>query len=107
MNTEKENWYRTGAVAKTLGTSPHKIRELARAGLIESEVRNGYRYVSGREVERLQNDGLPAMPANTAVDEPDENDSQGTDRQQRPDGRPAARRRLTPGLYAQPPPPPA
>ena len=102
MNTEKENWYRTGAVAKTLGTSPHKIRELARAGLIESQARNGYRYIPGREVERLQNEGLPAMPANTAVDEPDENEGQEADRQQRPDGRPAARSRLTQDLYAEP-----
>src|ERR1035438_5357788 len=101
-DTEKENWYRTGAVAKTLGTSPHKIRELARAGLIESEERNGYRYIPGREVERLQNEGLPAMPAKTPVDDRDEIDSQDADRQQRPDGRPAARSRITQDLYAEP-----
>ena len=45
MNAENENWYRAGAVAKMLDTSPHTIRELSRAGLIQSKVLNGYRYI--------------------------------------------------------------
>jgi hypothetical protein len=105
MSREKENWYRTGAVAKALGTSPHKIRELARADLIESQVRNGYRYFPGREVERLRNEGLPAMPANAAVDDDsEESDNPDEGRQVRAEGRSAARSRLTQDLYAEPSP---
>lgn len=99
MSSEKENWYRTGAVAKALETSPHKVRELARAGLIESQVRNGYRYISGGEVERLRNEGLPAMPANAVVDTPDDNASENAGRS---DSHQAPRTRLTQDLYAEP-----
>ena len=99
MSTEKENWYRTGAVAKALETSSHKIRELARAELIESQVRNGYRYFPGREVERLRNEGLPARPASSAVDETPPAEG---GRPARAEGRPVNRSRLTQDLYAEP-----
>ena len=97
---DKEKWYRTGAVAKLLQTSPHRIRELARAGLIESQVRNGYRYFPGREVDRLLQEGLPPMPANTDLDAEDAPNSQ-----QAPENVPRpGRNRLTQELYAEPSP---
>lgn len=97
MSDEKTNWYRTGTVAKQLGTSAHKVRELARAGLIESQLRNGYRYIPGGEVERLKKEGLPPMPANL---EPDSSDAD-----QRADGPPRPiRSRLVQELYADPSP---
>jgi hypothetical protein len=97
MDAEKENWFRTGAVAKLLGTSPYRIRELARAGLIESQVRNSYRYIPGREVERLKEEGLPPLPASADIDEaqgPDEQPSHGTAK--------PVRGRLTEELYSEP-----
>jgi DNA-binding transcriptional MerR regulator len=68
MNADQ--WYRTGAVAKMLGTSPHRIRALARAGVIESSRReNGFLYVPNRELERLQAEGLPPLPASAEFSE--------------------------------------
>ena len=96
MNAEKDNWYRTGAVAKMLDTSPHTIRELARAGLIESQVRKGYRYISAREVERLTAEGLPPMPASSDVID----DNSGPDEIE--SARPARARGTAPGLYGEP-----
>jgi hypothetical protein len=93
MNSANENWYRTGAVAKMLGTSQHRIRELARAGVIGSEVRNGYRYIPATEVERLRKEGIPPMPANM---EPEPaNDAVQSANPPRP-------ARGTPELYAEP-----
>lgn len=92
--TEKEIWFRTGAVAKMLGTSPHRIRELARASVIDSQVRNGYRYIPGSEVERLKKEGLPPMPASTDID-----DTPGAE--QEAPARPA-RGRHTQELYGEP-----
>jgi hypothetical protein len=100
-----ENWYRTGAAARELQTSPHKLRGLARAGLIVSQVKNGYRYFSGREIGRLKLEGLPAMPANTELGEGDREDSDehppGGNVQ--PESRPSPpRSRVTQELYAEP-----
>src|SRR5438270_798686 len=67
MNADQ--WYRTGAVAKMLGTSPHRIRALARAGVIESRRENGFLYVPNRELERLQAEGLPPLPATAEFSE--------------------------------------
>jgi len=97
MNAETDGWYRTGAVAKLLGVSQYRIRELARAGLIESELRRNYRYIPGREVERLKREGLPPMPASADIDGahgPEQQPSHGTTR--------PARTRLTEELYAEP-----
>jgi hypothetical protein len=94
-----ENWFRTGAVAKALGVSPYRIRELARRRLITSEVRNGSRYISAGELARLKNDGLPLMPASSADLEesahPEEED-------RHTETRPPARNRLAQELYAEP-----
>jgi len=100
-----ENWYRTGAAARELQTSPHKLSGLARAGLIESQVKNGYRYFSGSEIERLKVEGLPAMPANTELGEADgvngDEDPPRGDAQ--PESRPSpSRSRGTQELYAEP-----
>jgi hypothetical protein len=98
MSTEKENWYRTGAAAKLLGTSPHRIRELARAGLIESQLRNGYRYIPAHEVERLQKEGVPPMPASADLES---EDTQDPDHQAEGPPRPT-RGRLAQELYGEP-----
>jgi hypothetical protein len=97
MNAETDGWYRTGAVAKLLGVSQYRIRELARAGLIESELRRNYRYIPGREVERLKREGLPPMPGSADIDEahgPEQQPTHGTTR--------PARTHLTEALYAEP-----
>jgi DNA-binding transcriptional MerR regulator len=49
-------------------TSPYKIRKYLPAGLIESEVRNGYRYSSARELEHIKRKGLPFKPASADLD---------------------------------------
>jgi hypothetical protein len=72
---------------------------LARRRLITSEVRNGARYFSAGELERLKKDGLPLMPASGADLEesahPEEEDRQ-------TETRPPARNRLAQELYAEP-----
>jgi DNA-binding transcriptional MerR regulator len=93
MDADKENWYRTGAAARQLNTSQHTIRELAKAGLIETQMRNGYRYIPAREIERLLSEGLPPTPANA--------DLEGTDDQQS-DSPPRTRSRGVQELYAEP-----
>jgi hypothetical protein len=100
MDSQKENFYRTGAVAKLLGTSQHRIRELARAGVIESQLRNGYRYVPAREVERLTKEGLPPLPANADLDP---GGSPGGAEQMDAPLR-STRSRPSPDLYAEPSP---
>lgn len=99
---QKQSWFRTGAIAKELGTSSHKIRALARAGLIESELRNGYRYVPERELERLRDEGLPPMPASIDVEDSLHGEQQQAGGTERPDVRSPARSRLAQELYAEP-----
>ena len=97
MDADKEIWYRTGTAARQLATSPHKIRELAKAGLIESQMRrNGYIYIPARELERLASEGLPPMPANADLPEGTEDGSEQPDAPTRP------RSRATQELYAEP-----
>ncbi|HMD70619.1 MAG TPA: hypothetical protein VKF41_04715, partial [Bryobacteraceae bacterium] len=98
---QKQSWFRTGAIARELGTSSHKIRALARAGLIESELRNGYRYVPERELDRLRDEGLPPMPASIDLEERDGEEQQ-AGATERPDIRSPARSRLAQELYAEP-----
>ena len=74
MNADQ--WYRTGAVAKMLGTSPHRIRALAQAGVIESRLENNFRYVPKREVERLQAEGLPPLPATAEFSDEESSDDE-------------------------------
>jgi hypothetical protein len=74
MNADQ--WYRTGAVAKMLGTSPHRIRALAQAGVIESRLENNFTYIPKREVERLQAEGLPPLPATAEFSEDESSDDE-------------------------------
>jgi hypothetical protein len=98
MSTENEHWYRTGEVAKMLGASQHKVRELAKAGVIESRVRNGQRLIPAHEVERLEVDGLPAMPAS-----PDSDSAESEHRTAESDRpRPTRSRAASSELYAEP-----
>ena len=101
MKDDNEKWYRTGAIAKMLGSSPHKIRELARVGLIESQLRNGYRYISEGELQRLRDEGLPPMPASMDLEESAAHEDNQAVVTERPDTRPATRTRLTQELYAE------
>lgn len=96
MNADNETvLYRSGAVARLLGTSQHKIRALARARLIESSQRNGYFLIPAHEVERLQKEGLPEMPANADLEDPDAQD-------QPPEAPTRSPRSRATELYAEP-----
>jgi hypothetical protein len=64
-----EKWYRTGAVADATGLSQYRIRALAKEGLIENRSSNGMLYIPGSAVERLKNNGPPAMPARAPVED--------------------------------------
>lgn len=59
-----ENYYRVGAVAKRLSVTPHTVRRLCEAGMIEADLTtsNQWRVPEG-EVERLLRDGVPSIPA--------------------------------------------
>lgn len=58
-----EAFYRTGQVAKALGTSTHHIRRLCEAGLVEAEVTEGQQWkIPLSELQRLQKMGLPPIP---------------------------------------------
>jgi hypothetical protein len=104
MKDDNAKWYRTGAVAKMLGSSPHKIRELARVGLIESQLRNGYRYIPEHALARLRDEGLPPMPASMDLGETAAQEDHQADGTERLGARPAARTRLTQELFAEPSP---
>src|ERR1039458_3045692 len=101
MKDDNEKWYRTGAIAKMLGSSPHKIRELARVGLIESQLRNGYRYISEGELQRATHYRPPPMPASMDLEESAAHEDNQAVVTERPDTRPATRTRLTQELYAR------
>lgn len=98
MTEMQEYWYRTGAAAKLLATSPYKVRELVRANLIKSELRNGYRYICASELDRIKREGLPPMPASADLD-PEE--TQDGDHESESPPRPT-RSRLTQDLYSEP-----
>lgn len=101
MPDERTQWFRTGAAARMLGTSRHTILALAKAGLIESEIRNGYRYIPDYEIERLQKEGLPPVP--TAVEVEDHGPTHVDESPSgRGDTRPFQRSRLAQELYREP-----
>lgn len=102
MNDER--WFRTGTVARQLEVSQYRIRELAKAGVIESRMKNGCIYISDREVERLRTAGLPAMPANVEIveaDEANDEDQQAPSQVPQADAR-QPRSRVPQELYAEP-----
>jgi len=64
---EVESSYRTGQLARVLGVSSYQIRRLAEAGLIEAEYSGKQWRIPARELERLQKEGVPEIPANTGA----------------------------------------
>ena len=55
--------YRSGQAAKILGVSAHALRRLAEAGLVDAEYTGSQWRFRVEEIERLQRDGLPPLPA--------------------------------------------
>ena len=64
---EVESCFRTGQLARVLGVSSYQIRRLAETGLIEAEYSGKQWRIPARELERLQRDGVPEIPANTGA----------------------------------------
>jgi hypothetical protein len=62
---ELESCYRTGQIARLLHVSSFRIRRLAETGLIEADYSGKQWRIPGRELERLQKEGVPEIPANT------------------------------------------
>jgi hypothetical protein len=102
----KENYYRTGQVAKFLGISRYKVNALAEAGRIESELRNGMRYFPEREVERLRKVGVPEIPSHIESEPDDEQEEMPAESDEPEDGarRPARTQHPATELYATPSP---
>ena len=55
--------YRSGQAAKILGASAHALRRLAEAGLVDAEFTGSQWRFSMEEIQRLQREGLPPLPA--------------------------------------------
>ncbi len=55
--------YRSGQAAKVLGVSAHTLRRLAEAGLVDADFTGSQWRFSVEEIERLQREGLPPLPA--------------------------------------------
>ena len=55
--------YRSGQAAKVLGVSAHALRRLAEAGLVDAEYTGSQWRFPVEEIERLQREGLPPLPA--------------------------------------------
>lgn len=66
--------YRTSVAAQILSTTPHTLRRLAKAGLIDAEqTPTGHFRFPFEEVERLRKEGLPPIPqAAPGPEEPEE-----------------------------------
>lgn len=66
--------YRTSVAAQILSTTPHTLRRLAKAGLIDAEqTPTGHFRFPFEEVERLRKEGLPPIPQTApAPEEPEE-----------------------------------
>jgi len=66
--------YRTSVAAQILSTTPHTLRRLAKAGLIDAEqTPTGHFRFPFEEVERLRKEGLPPIPQTApGPDEPEE-----------------------------------
>ncbi len=55
--------YRSGQAAKLLGVSAHALRRLAEAGLVDAEYTGSQWRFPAEEIQRLQREGLPPLPA--------------------------------------------
>ena len=55
--------YRSGQAAKLLGVSAHALRRLAEAGLVDAEYTGSQWRFPVEEIQRLQREGLPPLPA--------------------------------------------
>ena len=55
--------YRSGQAAKILGVSAHAPRRLAEAGLVDAEFTGSQWRFPAEEIQRLQREGLPPLPA--------------------------------------------
>ena len=55
--------YRSGQAAKILGVSAHALRRLAEAGLVDADFTGSQWRFSVEEIQRLQREGLPPLPA--------------------------------------------
>ena len=55
--------YRSGQAARLLGVSAHTLRRLAEAGLVDADFTGSQWRFSVEEIERLQREGLPPLPA--------------------------------------------
>ena len=60
--------YRSGQAAKILGVSAHALRRLAEAGLVDAECTGSQWRFPVEEIQRLQREGLPPLPAMEADD---------------------------------------
>jgi hypothetical protein len=67
-------YYRSGQAARVWATSPHLVRRLCEARLIDAERTDGGQWkIPHSEVERIKKEGLPEIPSSI---EPDEGKSQ-------------------------------
>lgn len=58
-----EAFYSTGGVAKALGVSPDRVRQLCESGVVTAEVTAGGQWrIPKAEIDRLKRDGLPPVP---------------------------------------------
>ena len=55
--------YRSGQAARLLGVSAHTLRRLAEAGLVDAEFTGSQWRFLAEEIQRLQREGLPPLPA--------------------------------------------
>jgi hypothetical protein len=59
-------YYRSGHAARRWGTTPHIVRRLCEAGLVEAELSHGDQWrIPASEVQRIEREGLPEIPAAT------------------------------------------
>jgi Helix-turn-helix domain len=63
-------YYRSGQAARVWGISPHLVRRLCEAGLIDAERTGGGQWkIPHAEVERIKNEGLPEIPSSIESDD--------------------------------------
>ena len=63
-------YYRSGQAARVWAISPHLVRRLCEAGLIDAErTEGGHWKIPHSEVERIKNEGLPEIPSSIEPDD--------------------------------------
>jgi hypothetical protein len=63
-------YYRSGQAARVWAISPHLVRRLCEAGLIDAERTDGGQWkIPHSEVERIKNEGLPEIPSSIEPDD--------------------------------------